>query len=282
MIFTKLQGLGNDFVLVNACALPPRDWSLIAKTVCERRFGVGADGLLLLLPSTSADFRMRIFNPDGSEAESCGNGLRCLVRYVTANNLQVGESLTIETKAGVRQARLRPYNDALIEVSMGRPVFVPESIPVRIKSNQGRLFGPMLGDYALSIDGHHLKLNFISMGNPHAVMFVTDPVADYPLDRIGPLVERHELFPQHVNFEVAQVLSYDNLEMRVWERGAGETMACGSGACAAAVAACLHGFTGEKIGVKLPGGLAEIAWDGLGEVYLAGPAEKIFTGEWPE
>jgi diaminopimelate epimerase len=282
MFFTKLQGLGNDFVLINACALSPRDWSLIAKSVCERRFGVGADGLLLLLPSTSADFRMRMFNPDGSEAEACGNGLRCLVRYITADNLQLGETMTIETKAGMRHARLRPHNVALIEVSMGQPEFIPENIPVNVKPNQGRLFGPMLGDYTLSVDGDNLKLNFISMGNPHTVMFITDPVADYPLNRIGPFVERHELFPQHVNFEVTRVLDHDNIEMRVWERGAGETLACGSGACAAAVAAFLHGFTGEKIRVKLPGGPAEVTWDGQGEVYLAGIAEKVFTGEWPE
>jgi diaminopimelate epimerase len=282
MFFTKLQGLGNDFVLVNACALLPRDWSLIAKSVCERRFGVGADGLLLLLPSTSADFRMRMFNPDGSEAEACGNGLRCLVRYVAENNLHLGESMTIETKAGMRHARMRPHNVAPIEVSMGQPEFIPENIPVNVKPNHGRLFGPMLGDYTLSVDGDNLKLNFISMGNPHTVMFITDPVADYPLNRIGPFVERHELFPQHVNFEVTRVLDHDNIEMRVWERGAGETLACGSGACAAAVAAFLHGFTGEKIRVKLPGGPAEVTWDGQGEVYLAGITEKVFTGEWPE
>jgi diaminopimelate epimerase len=282
MFFTKLQGLGNDFVLVDARALSPRDWSLIAKSVCKRRFGVGADGLLLLLPSTSADFRMRMFNPDGSEAETCGNGLRCLVRYVTEDNLQLGESLTIETNAGMRHARLWPHNIAPIEISMGQPEFIPENIPVSVKPNHGKLFGPMLGGYVLSIDGYKLETNFISMGNPHAVTFITEPVADYPLNRVGPLIERHELFPKHVNFEVARVLSHDNIEIRVWERGVGETLACGSGACATAVAAFLHGLTGEKIGVILPGGRAEVTWDGHGEVYLAGPAEKIFTGEWPE
>jgi diaminopimelate epimerase len=282
MFFTKLQGLGNDFVLVDARVHPQRDWPLTAKAVCERRFGIGADGLLLLLPSESADFRMRMFNPDGSEAEACGNGLRCLVHFIVTNQLKPCENLRIETKAGVRHSRLRHHKTAPIEVSMGKPEFAPEKIPVEVKRGHGSLFGSMVGDYKVSVGGDDLKLNFISMGNPHAVAFITYPVAEYPLNRIGPLVERHELFPQHVNFEIARVLRRDKIEMRVWERGAGETLACGSGACATAVAACLHDFVGAKTEIILPGGPAEVIWDGQNEVYLAGKAETVFTGEWPE
>lgn len=284
MRFTKLQGLGNDFVLVDARELGRKDWPKLAEAVCQRRFGVGADGLLLLLDSQVADFRMRVFNPDGSEAEACGNGLRCLVRYIAEQGLSSKDSLLIETIAGVRQARLvrRAGRVERIQAGMGKPEFAPDKIPMSAESGRGSLFDIMLGDYPLEVGGRKLRLSFVSMGNPHAVFFTGSPVSDFPLSRVGPLMQKNKLFPRGVNFEVAHVLNSESIEMRVWERGAGETLACGSGACAVAVAAQLIGLTGQRVEIKLPGGLAEVSWDGRGEVRLTGPAEIVFSGEWPE
>jgi diaminopimelate epimerase len=266
MRFTKLQGLGNDFALIDARETMSAGWPGLAKEMCHRRFGVGADGLLLLTGSQAADFGMRMFNPDGSEAEACGNGLRCLVRYIAEHKLNLRDELLIETLAGVRQARLIRQNGrvALIQVSMGRPAFEPAQIPVAARAGQGRLFDIMLGDYPLGIAGENLSLNFVSMGNPHAVFFISQPVADYPLTEIGPLVEKNSLFPRGVNFEIVRMTGPDKCEMRVWERGAGETMACGSGACAVAVAARLRGLAGDTLEIKLPGGTATISWGGQG------------------
>ncbi|MCL2150570.1 MAG: diaminopimelate epimerase [Dehalococcoidia bacterium] len=283
MYFTKLQGLGNDFVLIDAREPRGCDWADLARKICRRRFGIGSDGLLLLLGSQTADFRMRMFNPDGSEAEACGNGLRCLVRYIAANDLNQRDDLCIETMAGIRQAKLLGQgSQALIKVSMGKPSFRPEDIPIANEASKGSLFDIMIGDYPLTAEGRDLKLNFVSMGNPHAVHFTTDPVAEFPLAALGPQVEKAALFPRGVNLEVVRMSGPGRCEMRVWERGAGETLACGSGACAAMVAARLHGLAGDNLELKLPGGTAEVSWDGQGEVWLTGPAEIVFTGEWPD
>ena len=283
MKFTKLQGLGNDFVLIDAREAPGEDWPGLSNKICERRFGVGSDGLLLLLDSRSADFHMRMFNPDGSEAEACGNGLRCLLRYIEEKGLNVRDSLLIETKAGVRQAKLVRQGGkvALIRVSMGKPSFEPGSIPVAAEPGRGKKLDIMLGDYPLRIEDRELHLNFVSMGNPHAVFFIPGPVAEFPLTQVGPKVEKNVLFPRGVNFEIVQVTGPGKCSMRVWERGAGETLACGSGACAVAVAAKLKGLAGDSLEITLPGGTAQVGWDGIGEVWLTGPAEIVFTGEWP-
>jgi diaminopimelate epimerase len=282
MQFTKLQGLGNDFVLVDAIG-KDRDWSRMAKTICRLHFGVGADGLLILLNSEKADFRMRVFNPDGSEAEACGNGLRCFVRYLVAHGMVSGETFSIETMAGIRAARLiQNGSSSLIQVGMGKPEFNPKNIPVAAEPGKGKMFDIMLGDYPLEMSGKKLLLNFISMGNPHAVCFIDEPVADFPLKNIGPAVEKYRIFPHGVNFEIARVLSRTRIEMRVWERGAGETLACGSGACAVAIAAQLQGLCDSKVEISLSGGTAEVKWNKKEEAYLTGPAEKVFTGEWPE
>jgi len=310
MNFTKLQGTGNDFILVETSDIQ-RDWSRVAMVICDRHFGVGADGLLLVLPSAVADFQMRMFNPDGSEAEACGNGLRCLARYVIdrgLTNTSVQE-ISVETMSDIRKVKLhyegkfegaKPLRNlhlplsfkgegdkggevVRIQVGMGTPRFGAKEIPVAIKPGGGNTVDikPIL-NYSVSIEGRELVLNFVSMGNPHAVYLWRHPVSEFPLSQLGPKVEHHELFPNRVNFEVARVISRQQIEARVWERGVGETLACGSGACAVAVVAQLHGYIDNKVDIKLPGGILEVEWDGVGEVSLSGPAETVFTGEWSD
>ena len=283
MHFTKLQGLGNDFVLVDARG-KDRAWSRLARDMCRVHFGIGADGLLVLLHSEEADFRMRVFNPDGSEAEACGNGLRCFVRYLADQKMTSSGTLSIETMAGIRPASvMKDENNALkIQVGMGKPEFNPKNIPVALEPGKGKVFDIMTGDYPLEMSGRKMRLNFISMGNPHAVCFIDEPVVDFPMKNIGPAVEKYKLFPRGVNFEVARVISPSRIEMRVWERGAGETLACGSGACAVAIAAHLLGLCDSKVEVLLSGGTAEVEWNKKGEAMLTGPAEPVFTGEWSE
>jgi diaminopimelate epimerase len=285
MKFTKLQGSGNDFVLLEA-GQSRRDWSQLAIAMCDRHLGIGADGLLLVLPSKLADFKMRIFNPDGSEAEACGNGLRCLVRYVLEKGLvktATGQML-VETMSDTRkvEAKGKEGRVANIKVSMGKPKFGAGDIPLVIEPGGDLVdIKKMLG-YPLTIANTNLLLNLVSMGNPHAVYFWQHPVSGFPLSRLGPKVENLPIFPNRVNFEVARVISRREIEARVWERGAGETLACGSGACAIAVAAHLYGYIDNKVDIKLPGGILGVEWDGAGEVYLSGPAEIVFNGEWPD
>jgi len=278
--FTKLQGAGNDFVLIEDDS-QSLDYSKFARSVCDRHFGIGADGLLVLLPSEKADFRMRVFNPDGSEAEACGNGIRCFVRYVFEKGLLKNSvhGLTIETKAGVRKANLYKTGTKLtkIRVKMGAPKFKAEEVPVLPDRPVDII--PIL-DYPVTVDGRELQLGFVSMGNPHAVYFSYEPVSDFPLSSLGPKVEHLDIFPERINFEVARVLNRKQIEVVVWERGAGITLACGSGACAVSVMAQLRGYVDKKVEVKLPGGKLEIEWDGAGEVYLSGPAKIVFTGRW--
>ena len=284
MNFTKMQGAGNDFILVKATN-GDGNWPQMARTMCDRHFGIGGDGLLVVLPSDRADLRMREFNPDGSEAESCGNGLRCVAKYASDRGL-VGagaHQMLIETMAGIRQARLHKEGGEVtgIQSSMGKPEFGAEDIPVVIEKGRGEVVNTRaIVDYPVTLDGRELLLNFVSMGNPHAVCFWQHPVADFPLSQLGPKVEQHQMFPNRINFEVANILSCQQIEARVWERGVGETLACGSGACAVAVIAQLRGYIGNEVDIKLPGGVLTVEWDGVGEVLLSGPAEVVFTGEW--
>jgi len=277
MKFVKMHGTGNDFVLLEAQG-NERDWPSLAQAVCDRHFGVGADGLILVLPSARADVQMRIFNPDGSEAEMCGNGLRCVVKYAVEGGLTRPRDgrIDVETPAGVLAAQTFGDGRSVerVRVSMGSPRFAPAEIPVLIEAE------PPILNLPLKVAGHVLRLTCLSMGNPHAVHFLDGPVAAFPLDEIGPLVEHHPLFPQRINFEVARVQASDRIEARVWERGAGPTLACGSGASATVVAARLQGLVGERVDITLPGGTLVIEWNGRGEVYLAGPAERVFAGEW--
>jgi diaminopimelate epimerase len=279
MKFTKLQGAGNDFVLVEAGG-KQFNWPKLARALCDRHFGIGADGLLLL-SSDKANLRMRVFNPDGSEAEVCGNGLRCLVKYALDKGLvSAGAAeISVATQAGIRKARLHTKGKStIIQLGMGAPAFGAREIPVKLEDNPKE---PIL-DYPIAIGNTKLSLSFVSMGNPHAVYFIEQPVADFPLSQLGPKVENHSIFPKRTNFEVARVLNRKQIEARVWERGAGETLACGSGACAIAVLAKLHGYIDSRVDIRLPGGTLGVEWDGVGEVFLSGPAEIVFSGEWPD
>jgi diaminopimelate epimerase len=284
MFFTKLQSVGNDFVMIETADLT-YDWSGLSKAMCDRKFGVGADGLLLLVPSLKADFGMRMFNPDGSEAEACGNGLRCLIKYcadvkLTDSNV---DKLTIDTIAGLRKATFVRKNGKTerIQAGMGIPELNTAKIPVSIDKNKGMLVDSRLtAAYPLTLTGTELLLNFVSMGNPHAVYFQDKPVCEFPLTRIGPEVETNIIFPKRINFEVAQVINRRQIDVRVWERGAGETLGCGTGACAVAVAAILLGYTDNIVDIRLPGGTLQVEWDEKGEVLLSGIAETVFTGDW--
>jgi len=286
MKFTKMQAAGNDFVVIEA-AEAERNWSKMVVAMCHRHFGIGADGLLLILPSVAADFQMHTFNSDGSEAEACGNGLRCLAKYVVDRGLinSKTQEISVATMSGTRRIKLHYEGDkiARIQVGMGEPEFKAEEIPLLIEPGRGDLLDikPIL-DYHVTIDGEELALSFISMGNPHAVYFCQSPVSDFPLSQLGPKVEQHQMFPNRVNFEVACIVSRNYIEARVWERGVGETLACGSGACAVVVTAQLHDYVDKKVEVKLPGGVLEVEWNGVGEVLLSGPTQVVFTGDWPE
>jgi diaminopimelate epimerase len=289
MKFSKLQATGNDFILADALTGPGKgDWGELARAMCDRHFGIGADGLILVQNSTIADLKMRLFNSDGSEAEVSGNGLRCFAKYAIEKGLigkmssragQGNRSLTIETLSGVRKVKAYMSGNRVnrAEVNMGLPRFQPEQIPVKVKVD----IMPIL-DYPLVVDGKKLTLSLLSMGNPHAVSFLSRPVADFPLAEIGPKVERHPMFPQRTNFEVARVLSRGKIEARVWERGVEETLACGSGACAIAVAAQLLDYANRQVDIILEGGTLTVSWDRVGEVLLTGPVEEVFTGEWLE
>jgi len=285
MKFTKMQGAGNDFVLVEASDMQ-QDWSKVAVAICDRHYGIGADGLLLLLPSGVADFRMRTFDADGSEAEACGNGLRCLVKYFADRGLAKSgtQEISVETASGVRIANIYQVDGKVTRVQsgMGAPKFEDKDIPVAIEpGKEGVVDIKSMMGYPVNIDGTGLLLNLVSVGNPHAIYFWQQPVSDFPLSQLGPKVEQHKIFPNRINFEVAKVLNRQEIEVRVWERGVGETLACGSGACAVAVAAQLYGFIEHKVDIKLPGGTLQVEWEGTGEVLMSGPAETVFTGEWP-
>ncbi len=273
MEFTKLQATGNDFILIDARRLE-RDWAELARAMCNRHYGVGADGLLLVLKSKIADFRMQIFNLDGSEAEVCGNGLRCFARYVIEHGLADKHKLTIETIAGISKVDRRA--DDQFQVSMGVPKFTPEDIPVSV----GKVDIIPILDYPINIEDKELLLSFVSLGNPHAVCFTEELVVNYPLSELGPIVEHHSIFPHRTNFEVANVISRREVRSRVWERGVGETLACGTGACAVAIAAKLHDYVDSPVDIVLPGGMLSVQWDGKGEAYLCGDAKLVFNGEW--
>ena len=268
-----MQGTGNDFVVVDARPLDLK-WRALAREACRQHFGIGADGLILIMNSDKADLRMRIFNPDGSEAQVCGNGLRCFAKYAIEHKIVAGPNISVETKAGVKLVETTQRKSKVVRarVNMGKPQLRAKRIPVALDTNQ-----PVL-DHKLKIGTRTLAISMVSMGNPHAVCFVADNVRDFPLSEIGPLVENHRLFPQKTNFEIVNIIGESKLRVRVWERGVGETLACGSGACAVAVIGRLKNLIKNKVGIILPGGMLNISWDGKSDVFLSGPAEEVFSG----
>lgn len=276
MRFSKMHGLGNDFIMIDCLTMHHNEEDLQRKAaaICDRRFGVGADGLILILPSDSSDFRMRVINSDGSEAEMCGNGIRCLGKYVFDRGLTTSNELSVETGAGVLTLLLNTVSGKVesAKVDMGAPQFRRNAIPMSGPD------APMVQGEQISVDGTNLSVTCLSMGNPHCVSFVDD-VAAYPVATVGPQVERHELFPRKTNVEFVQILGPSEIRMRVWERGAGETLACGTGACASAIASALNGKTGDKMLVHLAGGDLDIDWTGREHVYMTGPASDVFDGE---
>ena len=286
MRFTKMQGAGNDYIFIDSrdASMASTDWPALSRAMSDRHFGVGGDGLILFLSSQVAHLKMRMFNADGSEGDMCGNGLRCFVKHALDRGMVDAGStpVTVETLAGVRSVDPVTEGGAIVgaRVAMGEPRLAPEEVPVILPAEGGRRIGGAVLDYPVEVDGSRLKLSFVSMGNPHAVAFLEEPVGEFPLHTLGPKVEHHPMFPRRVNFEIVNLAGDGRLNARVWERGSGETMACGTGACAIGVASRLLGHTGDAVDITLPGGALHVAWDGQGEVFLEGDAVEVFSGEW--
>jgi len=272
--FTKMHGAGNDYVVLDGIReeLPPI--SPLAARLCDRHFGIGADQLLVARPSRAADFRMEIYNADGSQVEMCGNGLRAFYKFLRDRGHTADDAISVETLGGV----VCPgwAGPDRVRVDMGQPVLAPAKIPTTLGSGDG----PVL-DAPLEVDGESLRVSSVSMGNPHAVVFVEDPDrAD--VERLGPLIEHHSAFPNRVNVEFVTAIGRDRIRQRTWERGVGETLACGSGACAVAVVAMLRDVVDDEVSMELRGGELEIGWEGHGApVIMTGPAAEVFTGEFP-
>ncbi len=270
--FTKMHGAGNDVLLVDCMRGDPvDDWRAFARHVLDRHLGVGADQLLLVQPSRVADFRMAVRNPDGSEAEMCANGIRCFARFVRDRGLTTDENIRIETLAGI--VTPRSIGEGRFETEMTRPVLEPEKIPTRLTGAV-----PLVG-VPLEVEGETFRVTPVSMGNPHCVIFVDDP-EKVPLERLGPAIENHPDFPARTNVEFVAVRSRTELAQRTWERGTGETLACGSGACAVGAAAILGGHTDRDVRIRVRGGELQVRWpDADGPIWLAGPTAHIFDGE---
>ena len=276
--FSKMQGTGNDFVMIDARDMI-EDWKNLAKVMCRNHFGIGADGIIIVQNSTKADLKMRIFNADGSEAQICGNGLRCFAKFSIERKIVKGPDFYVETLAGIKlvQSTISDGKVSQVKVNMGQPNFKPANIPVSLSEKHDR---DQISDYPLNILGSDYKLSFVSMGNPHAVCFLGQDVYDFALSEIGPLIENHPIFPQRTNFEIVNKIDGTHLKARVWERGVGETLACGSGACAIAVVSHLKKLINETVDIILSGGILTISWNGSGDVFLKGPVEEVYTGEY--
>ena len=277
--FTKMHGIGNDYVYVNCFKETVSDPEKLSIFVSDRHFGVGSDGLVLIMPSDKADFRMRMFNADGSEGMMCGNATRCIGKYVYDNGMTDKTDITLETKSGIKRLKLFVKNGKVetVLVDMGKATIKPADIPVRSELDT-------FISQKITVNGKEETVTCVSMGNPHCVLFTDIPVDTIELEKIGPYFENHELFPERINTEFANVLDDHTVKMRVWERGSGETWACGTGACAVAVAACLNGYCkqGEEITLKLRGGDLSITYNEDGTVLMRGPAAKVFDGELDE
>lgn len=276
MKFTKMQGLGNDYVYVNCFKEKIDNPPELARRISDRHFGVGSDGLIMINPSDKADFEMEMYNADGSRGEMCGNGIRCVAKYVYDYGLTNKTHISVETLGGIKYLDLTVEEGKvkMVKVDMGKPELEPLKIPVKAS-------GDKAVDEPILVGGNEYRMTCVSMGNPHAVIFIGCDVREFPLEEIGPKFENHERFPNRVNTEFVRVIDRRTAEMRVWERGSGETLACGTGACAVAVACALNGFTEDEVTVRLLGGDLQIRWDREKDtVFMTGPAEVVFDGEW--
>ncbi|HJC80070.1 diaminopimelate epimerase [[Ruminococcus] torques] len=276
MKFTKMQGLGNDYVYVNCFKEKIDNPPELARRISDRHFGVGSDGLIMINPSDKADFEMEMYNADGSRGEMCGNGIRCVAKYVYDYGLTDKTHISVETLGGIKYLDLTVEEGKvkMVKVDMGKPELEPLKIPVKAS-------GDKAVDEPILVGGKEYRMTCVSMGNPHAVIFIGCDVREFPLEEIGPKFENHERFPNRVNTEFVRVIDRRTAEMRVWERGSGETLACGTGACAVAVACALNGFTEDEVTVRLLGGDLQIRWDREKDtVFMTGPAEVVFDGEW--
>lgn len=274
MKFTKMHGCGNDYVYVNLFEEQIENPAKVSITVSDRHFGIGSDGLITIGASEIADFRMRIYNADGSEAEMCGNGIRCVAKYVYDHKLTDKTEITVETGAGVKTLQLTVEDDkvTLVRVDMGEPILTPDEIPVVADGNR-------VVDEPIVVDDKEWRMTCVSMGNPHAVVFVDD-VAHFELEKYGPLFENHVRFPKRTNTEFVQIISRNEAIMRVWERGSAETWACGTGTCATVMACILNGLTDNDVLVHLRGGDLRIVYDEKSNhVFMTGPATEVFEGE---
>jgi diaminopimelate epimerase len=276
MKFTKMQGAGNDYVYINCFDEQVDDPQELAKLVSCRHFGVGSDGLILIMPSAQADVRMRMFNADGSEAEMCGNGIRCVAKYAYDHGLVERTAIRVETGNGILSLDMHLGDHGLVEkvtVAMGVPQLTRDALPMNGPAQDQVVLQP------LTIAGQDYEITCVSMGNPHCVIYVED-VASFPVTEIGPLIETHACFPRRINVEFVQVLSSNEVIQRTWERGAGETLACGTGASAVTVAGVLTGRTQRKIVNHLRGGDLELEWLEAGPVMMTGPAVEVFSGDY--
>lgn len=279
--FTKMEGLGNDYVYVNCFKETVESPSELSVKISDRHFGIGSDGLILIKPSEVADFTMEMYNADGSQSEMCGNGIRCVGKYVYDYGLTDKEEISVETLAGIKYLKfVIDKKDAadrgtvsMVTVNMGEPIFKPSEVPVAVDEDLEQVV-----DYPVTIDGKNYNITCVSMGNPHCITYVED-TDTFPLEKIGPEFEGSELFPRRVNAEFVQVVSRNYLKMRVWERGSGETLACGTGTCATVVASILNGLTEDEVTVRLLGGELIIRWDRKTNlVYMTGPAKVVYDG----
>ena len=274
MRFTKMHGLGNDYIYINAFEEEIENPEELSLKISDRHFGIGSDGIVLIMPSKTSDFRMRMFNSDGSEAEMCGNASRCVAKYVYDVGLTDKEQITLETLAGVKILKMH-LNDGKVDkvtVNMGQPIIKSKDIPVLHSKEE-------IIDEALNIEGKEYRITCVSMGNPHCIIYV-DKVSSFNLEKVGPKIENHEIFPKKINAEFAEIVDRKNINMRVWERGSAETLACGTGACATLVASVLNDYADRKATLHLLGGDLEIEWNEAdNNIYMIGPATTVFQGE---
>lgn len=283
MKFTKMHGCGNDYVYVDCTKEVIPNISETAIRVSDRHFGIGSDGMILIKASDVADFEMDMYNADGSRGKMCGNGIRCVAKYVYDHGLTDKTTITVNTLSGIKTLKLTVEDGKVskVRVDMGEPELIPAQVPVKASvlglADDRR---EAIVAEPLEIKGRSYDITCVSMGNPHCITFIGEDVRDFPLEEVGPVFEKHELFPERVNTEFINVIDKDHLRMRVWERGSGETLACGTGACAVAVASYLNGFTGRSVDIELLGGHLEVVYDEkTNHVFMTGPATEVFSGE---